>query len=129
MSRYVSRSHTDEANLIMNRKENTMSQPQTKERLKPNSKNSWHCVKRTLSLRTSVLLDNMKVSPKGAISFYGLGRFPVTLYASQWEKLVAAAKEGLIEDFIKANARYLAKDIRQTETKATDEVLIQDNQQ
>jgi citrate lyase gamma subunit len=28
-----------------------------------------------------------KVSEKGAISIYGLGRFPVTLYKSQWDKL------------------------------------------
>lgn len=31
-----------------------------------------------------------KISDKGALSVYGLGRFPVTLYRSQWEKLIAA---------------------------------------
>ena len=31
---------------------------------------------------------SMKVSPKGAVSVYGLGRFPVTLYKEQWEKLL-----------------------------------------
>ena len=30
-----------------------------------------------------------KVSEKGAVSVYGLGRFPVTLYRSQWERLLA----------------------------------------
>ena len=29
-----------------------------------------------------------KVSEKGAVSVYGLGRFPVTLYKEQWEKLL-----------------------------------------
>ena len=37
--------------------------------------------------------SNIKVSQKGAISVYGLGRFPVTLYASQWQKLLAMTKE------------------------------------
>ena len=31
----------------------------------------------------------MKVSDKGALSVYGLGRFPVTLYKEQWTKLLA----------------------------------------
>lgn len=30
-----------------------------------------------------------KVSTKGALSIYGLGRWPVTLYASQWKRLLA----------------------------------------
>lgn len=33
---------------------------------------------------------SFKVSDKGAVSMYGLGRFPVTLYLSQWEKLSEA---------------------------------------
>ena len=32
---------------------------------------------------------NYKVSQKGAVSVYGLGRFPVTLYKEQWDKLIA----------------------------------------
>jgi hypothetical protein len=36
---------------------------------------------------------NMKVSEKGALSLYGLGRFPVTLYKSQWEKLLNHVEE------------------------------------
>ena len=31
---------------------------------------------------------SMKVSQKGALSVYGLGRFPVTLYKEQWQKLL-----------------------------------------
>lgn len=36
---------------------------------------------------------SMKVSEKGALSVYGLGRFPVTLYKEQWEKLLGMSDE------------------------------------
>jgi len=49
---------------------------------------------------------SMKVSEKGAISLYGLGRFPVTLYATQMERLLDAADD--IRAFMKANAKLLA---------------------
>ena len=42
---------------------------------------------------------HMKVSEKGALSVYGLGRFPVTLYREQWEKLLGMGDE--IRIFIK----------------------------
>ena len=48
---------------------------------------------------------SMKVSVKGAVSVYGLGRFPVTLYEGQWLKLFAAADE--IRRFIEANRSSL----------------------
>lgn len=35
----------------------------------------------------------ISVSAKGAVSVYGLGQFPVTLYGKQWKKLLAAAKD------------------------------------
>jgi hypothetical protein len=41
----------------------------------------------------------MKVSEKGALSVYGLGRFPVTLYREQWEKLLGMGDE--LRQFIK----------------------------
>ncbi len=44
---------------------------------------------------------SMKVSEKGAVSVYGLGRFPVTLYQEQWLKLLAMADE--IKQFIEEN--------------------------
>ena len=44
---------------------------------------------------------SMKVSEKGALSVYGMGRFPVTLYKEQWLRLLAIADE--LEAFIKAN--------------------------
>lgn len=48
----------------------------------------------------------MKVSDKGALSVYGMGRFPVTLYREQWERLAKAMPE--IEAFIAANADSLS---------------------
>ena len=47
-----------------------------------------------------------KVSDKGGLSVYGLGRFPVTLYRGQWERLFAAQAD--IEAFIATNASLLA---------------------
>jgi len=43
----------------------------------------------------------MKVSEKGGVSIYGLGRFPVTLYKEQWAKLLDMADD--IRAFIKEN--------------------------
>ncbi len=43
----------------------------------------------------------LKVSEKGALSVYGLGRFPVTLYKEQWVRLLDYTDE--IRSFIKAN--------------------------
>lgn len=43
----------------------------------------------------------MKVSEKGALSVYGMGRFPVTLYKEQWLKLLAMGED--IKNFIEAN--------------------------
>lgn len=47
----------------------------------------------------------MKVSEKGALSVYGMGRFPVTLYKEQWLRLLAMAEE--IKAFIEANKSNL----------------------
>jgi len=44
---------------------------------------------------------SMKVSEKGALSVYGLGRFPVTLYKEQWVKLLDIADD--IRAFLKEN--------------------------
>jgi len=44
---------------------------------------------------------SLKVSEKGAMSVYGLGRFPVTLYKEQWAKLLDLAED--IRAFLKAN--------------------------
>lgn len=49
----------------------------------------------------------LKVSEKGALSLYGMGQWPVTLYASQWRALIAAIPE--VEAFMKANASKLTE--------------------
>jgi hypothetical protein len=48
---------------------------------------------------------SLKVSEKGGVSVYGLGRFPVTLYKEQWLKLLDMASE--IRHFIEDNAARL----------------------
>jgi hypothetical protein len=48
---------------------------------------------------------SLKVSEKGGVSVYGLGRFPVTLYKEQWAKLLEMADE--IRAFIKDNESKL----------------------
>jgi hypothetical protein len=47
----------------------------------------------------------LKVSEKGALSVYGLGRFPVTLYKEQWRRLLDYADE--IKTFLKDNDHLL----------------------
>ena len=47
----------------------------------------------------------MKVSEKGALSIYGMGRFPVTLYKEQWLKLLGMSDD--IRAFIEANEGQL----------------------
>jgi hypothetical protein len=49
-----------------------------------------------------------QVSEKGGVSIYGLGRFPVTLYAKQWHKLFNVIEE--LKDFIRVNDAILTKD-------------------
>jgi hypothetical protein len=44
---------------------------------------------------------SLKVSEKGGLSVYGLGRFPVTLYKEQWKRLLDLSDE--IRNFIAAN--------------------------
>ena len=44
---------------------------------------------------------SLKVSEKGGVSVYGLGRFPVTLYKEQWTRLLSMADD--IREFIKEN--------------------------
>jgi hypothetical protein len=50
---------------------------------------------------------SMKVSEKGGLSVYGLGRFPVTLYQEQWTKLLDMADE--IRTFIREHQGQLKK--------------------
>lgn len=50
---------------------------------------------------------SLRVSEKGGVSVYGLGRFPVTLYKEQWEKLLATSDQ--IKKFIELNDNLLKK--------------------
>jgi hypothetical protein len=50
---------------------------------------------------------SLKVSEKGALSVYGLGRFPVTLYREQWEKLLGMSED--IRTFIQTHDTELKK--------------------
>jgi len=50
---------------------------------------------------------SLKVSEKGAVSVYGMGRFPVTLYQEQWLKLLDRGDE--IREFIRLNEGQLKK--------------------
>jgi hypothetical protein len=63
-------------------------------------KSENEALKRTLSRGLS-----LKISEKGGLSVYGLGRFPVTLYKEQWIRLLDLADE--IRTFIKANEKQL----------------------
>lgn len=50
---------------------------------------------------------SLKVSEKGAISLYGMGRFPVTLYAAQWEAVLSHGDQ--IKHFIETHAESLSR--------------------
>ena len=50
---------------------------------------------------------SFKVSEKGGLSVYGMGRFPVTLYREQWEKLLDVAED--IRAFIRDNDSTLKR--------------------
>ncbi len=55
--------------------------------------------------RTSSKGLSLRISEKGGVSIYGLGRFPVTLYKEQWLRLLDMADD--IRTFIKANESHL----------------------
>jgi hypothetical protein len=46
-----------------------------------------------------------RVSEKGGVSVYGLGRFPVTLYYEQWQRLLGTAEE--LRNFLEENKSKL----------------------
>jgi hypothetical protein len=83
----------------INRKEADMAKP-TREELEAR-------VKELEAQQEEANRMTYKVSPKGGVSVYGLGRFPVTLYREQWERLLADADN--LRAFIKSNAPHLKK--------------------
>jgi hypothetical protein len=50
---------------------------------------------------------SFKVSPKGCLSVYGLGRFPVSLFAGQWRRLIQVMPE--LEKFMADNKDKLSE--------------------
>jgi hypothetical protein len=58
-----------------------------------------------LKARTQHRGGQLRVSDKGGVSVYGLGRFPVTLYKEQWLRLLDMAEE--VRAFIKENEGQL----------------------
>jgi len=53
---------------------------------------------------------SFKVTEKGAISVYGLQRFPVTLYAKQWERLLSEDTIKRMHEFVAANAASIVRE-------------------
>ena len=62
-------------------------------------------LERQTSQKKSIGALSFKVSEKGAVSVYGMGRFPVTLYYEQWLRLLGAAEN--IRAFIEENKSKL----------------------
>jgi hypothetical protein len=61
-------------------------------------------LKKQQSGRRSASLE-FRVSEKGGVSVYGLGRFPVTLYYEQWQRLLQAADR--LKEFLEENKSRL----------------------
>ena len=62
----------------------------------------------TLEQRAKTNGLKMKVSQKGAVSVYGMGRFPVTLYADQWKRIdEELIQSGDMDNFINENKANL----------------------
>ena len=61
-------------------------------------------LKAKLAVKSKITL---KVGVKGGASLYGLGRYPVTLYKGQWERLIEPETIALIKTFLAANAAAL----------------------
>lgn len=81
-----------------------VSQPQAGQ---PSYKQLLAQVKRLEQLQASKSILRCKVSEKGGLSVYGMGRFPVTLYLSQWEALIKFMPE--VVAFIQANGDKLSR--------------------
>jgi len=58
-----------------------------------------------LKARSGQRSGQLRVSDKGGVSVYGLGRFPVTLYKEQWRRLLDMADE--IRAFIREHVSEL----------------------
>lgn len=64
---------------------------------------------RLKALPTPSSIMRFKVSEKKALSLYGMGRFPVTLYASQWRTVSQLVTSGELAKVLEANKEHLAE--------------------
>lgn len=82
----------------------------TREELEAMVLRSQQAAQRKLTLKVTVAKVDPATGEKkgtdGAVSLYGMGRFPVTLYGSQWERLLDNAIA--IREFLKDNAALLS---------------------
>lgn len=62
-------------------------------------------LERQVATKKSAGSMSFKVSDKGAVSVYGLGRFPVTLYYEQWVRLLGSADS--LKTFLEENKSRL----------------------
>ena len=69
-------------------------------------------------------VGSVRVTAKGGIAVYGLGRFPVTLYKSQWVKLLGM--HDLINTFIEVNADKLTEKPITAKATTTPETTLED---
>ena len=69
----------------------------------------------------------LKVSPKGGVSIYGMGRFPVTLYSDQWQRVLEYGNE--IRSFIDANRDALSRKGKPKSPASDNQQQATDNKQ
>jgi len=62
--------------------------------------------------QTSAKGLSMKISEKGGLSIYGLGRFPVTLYKEQWKKLLDL-KDDIMAFLVANDAQLKTKEAKE----------------
>ena len=70
---------------------------------------------------------SLKVSPKGALSVYGLQRMPVTLYIDQWERLWGFSDE--LKAFAEANKEELSRKGKPKSQASNHQQLATNNKQ
>lgn len=70
---------------------------------------------RTVTLSDGSTLT-LKVTPKGGVAVYGMGRFPVSLYGNQWLKIIEAAAE--IHSYVQENKDKLSVKTKSEESAA-----------
>lgn len=79
-------------------------------------KNENAAAKQALAVKQTI---SFKVSEKGAVSVYGMGRFPVTLYRGQWERLLSEEVRTSLQGFMNVHKATLdAVEAKSVEAKA-----------